>query len=146
MYGEFRMNETPAFSPTETTLRYRNPRGKEVLVRVSQHAKQRFWNRWNALYPNSPLDYQNVHAKLAEYFGRSVRLTQFSRKLTVRLARYGKDTLFFKTNGFTFIVQDATLITVEISDRGKRHLNKERYTSSFHDPESSQAYCPSHPR
>jgi uncharacterized protein YcbX len=140
------MNETQAISPKETTLRYRNPRGKEILVRVSLHAKQRFWNRWNALYPHSPLDYKNVDAKLAEYFGRSVRLTQFSRKITVRLARYGKDTLFFKTNGFTFIVQDATLLTVEISDRGKRHLNKERCTLSVRDAESPKSYCPTQPR
>jgi hypothetical protein len=41
-----------------------------------------------------------------------------------RLKRYGKDTLFFRMNAFTFVVQNSTIVTIEISNQSQRHLNK----------------------
>jgi hypothetical protein len=111
-------------SPTGVQLSYRNSKGKKIAISVSQHARHRFWLRWNHLYPNSPLDFSEVDTRLSEWFARADRLFNLSKELQNRQKRHGKDTLYFKTNGFTFVVQDATLLTVEISDRGKRHLNK----------------------
>ena len=111
-------------APPAGILKYRNRRGKEITITISKHARQRFWERWSYLNPESPLDFHKVDTKLAECFSRSTRLENLSRKMQLRCKRHGKDTLFFRTNGFTFIVQDATLVTVEISDNGKRHLNK----------------------
>lgn len=41
--------------------------------------------------------------------------------------RHGKDTIYFRTNEFTFIVQNGILVTVEISDSDMRHLNKSKF-------------------
>jgi hypothetical protein len=61
---------------------------------------------------------------LIDSFSRAKRLENFGRKLRTRINRYGKDTLYFRHEQFTFVVQDASLVTVEISDSSKRHLNK----------------------
>jgi hypothetical protein len=46
-----------------------------------------------------------------------------SKKLKRRAKRHGNKTLYFKADAFTFIVEDRTLVTVEISANGERHLN-----------------------
>jgi hypothetical protein len=118
------MSVAVPLTPTGIQISYRNSKGKNIVISISNHARQRFWSRWSYLYPHQPLDFSEVDTKIAEWFARAERLVNLSKELQNRCKRHGKDTLFFKTNGFTFVVQDATLLTVEISDRGKRHLNK----------------------
>jgi len=48
------------------------------------------------------------------------------------MRRHGKDTLYFRADTFTFIVQGATIVTVEISDKNKRRLNKIKSNSQLH--------------
>jgi len=118
-------------------LRYTNSKGKQVCIGITHHARKRFIQRWGRIYPNSELDPATVDSKIAELFSQAIRQTTYDRKLRTRLKRHGKDTLYFKHSHLTFIVQDAALLTVEISNRSKRYLNKQE-----HLPVRLAAYTP----
>lgn len=102
---------------------YMNKKGQIIIVQISGHAYQQFESRWKLLHPDKPL-VGGLHQSLIHHFNRADRLRNLKGKDLLRLARHGKDTLFFRTSGFTFVVKDRTIVTVEISDRGMRHLNK----------------------
>lgn len=103
---------------------YINRQNKPIKLTITSHARRRFILRWSIIFPNNPLTYNNVDKEILNYFSRAERVVKLSYKDRKRLARHGKDTLFFRTSNFTFVVQNATIVTVEISDRNKRHLNK----------------------
>jgi hypothetical protein len=79
--------------------------------------------RWLRIHPHLTLDFKAIDQIISDYFMRSERLTAFGRKYKTRLKRHGKDTLYFQADSFTFIVQNSTLLTVEISLAAKRYLN-----------------------
>ena len=104
---------------------YVNARGKTVELHISAHARKQFIARRRLLIPEAaPLSPHNVDATITRIFSGASRVKKLSKIEKQRLDRNGKDTLFFRTSGFTFIVQDATILTIEVSDHGKRHLNK----------------------
>lgn len=105
-------------------LSYVNKRGKRVPLTITNHARRRMLERWPRIYPTEPIAPQTVDAKIIELFTRAQRVTNLTYKELVRCKRHGKDTLLFRNNGFTFVVQDAAILTVEISVRDKRYLNK----------------------
>lgn len=108
---------------------YVNRRGKKVSLLISKHAFSRFRERWGNLFPDKPLPIHETERVMMDWFQQASRLEQPSGKLRVRLKRHGKDTLYFKTQHFTFVVQDATIVTVEISDKNRRHLNRHKPAS-----------------
>ncbi|HBJ34348.1 MAG TPA: hypothetical protein DDZ51_06210 [Planctomycetaceae bacterium] len=118
-------------------LHYTNSKGKQVCIGITQHARKRFIERWGRIYPDTELDPATVDSKIAEFFAQTIRQKTYDRKHKTRLKRHGKDTLYFKHSHLTFIVQDAALLTVEISDRSKRYLNKQE-----HLPVRLAAYAP----
>jgi hypothetical protein len=103
-------------------LSYKNKHGEAVRVLVSGHARQRFQERWEKTFPDVPLE--DVDVVLARWFSTASRVQNLSERDRKRMRKYGKDTLFFRTNVFTFVVSNSVLVTVEISDRGSRHQNK----------------------
>ena len=102
---------------------YKNRKGKIVKVFITPHARRRFLERWYRLYPERKLD-RHVDWVIKEYFEQASRVEALSRKDRLRMKRHGKDTIYFRQNDFTFVVQNATIVTVEISRRGNRYLNK----------------------
>jgi hypothetical protein len=104
---------------------YVNKKNQRIELEVSFHARQRFVQRWRKLYGET-LSFAQVDAYIAQYFPSAIRITNFSQHERNRLRRYGKDTLFFRTSGLTFVVQNSTIITVEISDKGMRYLNVDK--------------------
>jgi hypothetical protein len=60
---------------------------------------------------------------LEEYFNSAHRLNPSGRHYERRLKRHGKDTLYFISQPFVFVVQNATIITVELGTRDTRQMN-----------------------
>jgi hypothetical protein len=104
------------------SVSYKNKRGESVPVTISAHAKRRFAERWASIFPREPLS--DVEGVIARWFGNAQRVKNLSGQDRRRMERHGKDTLFFRTNAFTFVVQNGVLVTVEVSDRGERQLNR----------------------
>ncbi|OGT89736.1 MAG: hypothetical protein A2286_10535 [Gammaproteobacteria bacterium RIFOXYA12_FULL_61_12] len=90
---------------------------------ITNHARSRFRERWSAAFPGKPSP-NNIDNEITGRFNRSRRVTDLGEKGKKRLNRYGADTLFFRADGFTFVVQDRSIVTIEISDKDMRHLNR----------------------
>ena len=105
-------------------LQYINNRGKIVSLTISTHADCRFQQRWSHLFPGETLKDDEVDVEISKWFSRAKRVENISYKERMRFERHGKDTLLFRANELTFIIQDASIVTIEISSTDKRHLNK----------------------
>jgi hypothetical protein len=101
---------------------YVNKKNQRIELNITYHARQRFVERWRRLYGQT-VTFEQVDQYIARHFPSATRITNFSIHERNRMRRYGKDTLFFRTAGLTFVVQNGAIITVEISDKGMRHLN-----------------------
>jgi hypothetical protein len=108
-------------------LSYENKKGKIILVTVKRHAYAQFFERYKLALPKKDLQNAQVPAELERLFSQAKKVTNLSRKEKTRLRRYGDDTMFFRTNIFTFIVQNKCIVTVELSDANMRHLNKRHH-------------------
>ena len=105
-------------------IQYINKKGYAVKVEISLHARTRFIERYNKIFPEAQLSGKKLDDALLKWWGHAEPKVNRSRKMETRRKRYGKDTLFFVSSYFTFVVQSNMLITVELSSRGTRHLNK----------------------
>jgi len=103
-------------------LAYENKKGKKVFVKITKHAENKFVERYNKVNGHI-IDLKETYDLMQSFFSNSNKVKNLNRFEKKRLLKYGKDTQFFRTNFFTFIIKNATLITVEISDKGKRYLN-----------------------
>jgi len=109
---------------------YINKKGKEVSLRVTYHAKLRFIQRCRKLKNEDVIKIDctkdNVDEIIARYFNDMASLKQNLNKTTMkRKKKHGSDTLYFNSRHFTFIVQNATIVTIEL--RGEyRKLNKKK--------------------
>jgi hypothetical protein len=108
-------------------LFYVNKKGNYVKVNISLHSVLRFKERYEALYQKTlPSDMEFLNNFIKDLFSKTNRIEKLSRKEKKRLLRYGEDTLFFRNHNFTFVIQNATIVTIEISAVDKRYLNKTR--------------------
>ncbi len=105
---------------------YTNKKGKEVQITVTKHAFGQFSKRYRAIFPDKELKRDDVASTIRQYFANASRIKNLNKWEKARLKRYGKDTMYFRTSGLTFVVQNATMLTVEISDKNMRHLNKRK--------------------
>lgn len=108
-----------------TKLTYINKYGQHIKLTISEHARQRFVQRWPRIFPDKPISKDNVDDKIVKWFSCASRVIKLSYQERKRLIKYGKDVLFFRANAFTFVVQNATIVTIEISDKGQRYLNNQ---------------------
>jgi len=76
---------------------------------------------------------EDLQSFIAERFAYASKVVNHSRVERDRLKRYGSDTLYFRHNDFTFVVQNAVIVTIEISNNGQRHLNKSSWTEKQED-------------
>jgi len=104
-------------------LTYTNKRGKIVNLTVSRHAYSQFIERYKKAYTDSILLNKDVVDIFEKIFNKTNKVKNLNRREKIRLKRYGEDTMFFRTNYFTFVVQNAEIVTVELSDKNMRHLN-----------------------
>ena len=102
---------------------YTNSKGRNVEVRATKHAIERFGERYAILFGRNTKDPER---DMWKRFSMASQVSGCSKQQQRRLRRYGSDTLYFRHSEFTFVVQNATIVTVEISAKNKRHLNKVR--------------------
>lgn len=104
---------------------YTRRRGETVALEITEHARRRFRQRWALAFPTRP-PIEPIDKMVLEWFAKARRIEPHSRKYRTRLRRHGKDTLYFAAPPFVFVVQAASLITVELGSRDTRYLNKKR--------------------
>ena len=109
----------------EQMASYYSKKGKEVKLSISKHAVIQFFQRWKIAFPDQPLSFDEVIDKIIQWFSSTNQIQNLSRKEQIRIKHYGngKDTLFFRTNDFTFVVQNACIVTIELSNKNKRQFN-----------------------
>lgn len=100
---------------------YINKRGNKVFLNISRHAYTRFKERY--LIISGKVDF-DVHNELVRVFMYADRVKNLSRIEKRRLELHGADTMYFRNKDLTFIVQNAEIVTVEISKKEARFLNK----------------------
>ena len=105
-------------------LSYINKKGKEVKLLATHHSYNRFMNRYNTLFPEKKIEPKQVVDCFNKFFSHAQRVKNINKQEKSRVKRYGQDTMFFRTNGFTFIVENAKIVTVEISDKNKIFINR----------------------
>jgi len=105
-------------------LTYANKKGKIVELHVTRHAYDKFIERYSLAFPNSDLPTRFVSDKFENIFNTTTKVKNLNRKEKIRLKRHGDDTMFFRTNMFTFVVKNKQVVTVELSGKNMRHLNK----------------------
>jgi hypothetical protein len=107
---------------------YFSKKGKRIVLNISDHAIRRFQERWNLMHPDNQIisNALAVMCKISEIFNgpNTFKVEVLSKRDKERLEKYGSDTMFFKNNDFTFIVQNSTIVTVEISTKAYRKKNK----------------------
>lgn len=109
---------------------YKNKKCKEVSCLVTLHAQEQFLKRFNKIKVQPPgqdisSSGELFRAVFTQTWHKAVRVKNLTNSEIRRINKYDGETLFFRTSGFTFVVCNATVVSVEISDKGKRHLNKD---------------------
>lgn len=105
------------------TLTYTNAKSREVRAEVTVHAMGQFRWRWRVANPGVP-DPTDWDLEMEAQFARCSRVKNLGRKERTRLDRHGRDTLYFRNTSFTFVVQDAAVLTVELSASDLRPENR----------------------
>lgn len=106
------------------TISYYNQKGRKVTVLIKRHAVLAFRQRYEKLF-NKAISAVDAEAYIIYHFPYADRVKNFSPIEKARTKKYNAVTLIFRDIDFSYIVQDGMLMTVEISRRGHRHLNKE---------------------
>jgi hypothetical protein len=100
--------------------RYTNRKGKVIEVAVSDHALHRYIERLGKLYGGRITTEQAI-LLIEQSFNRSERTLTSSYRYRCR--KYKGDSLYFKADGFVFVVENGTMVTVEIASKKQRYLN-----------------------
>ena len=106
-------------------LQYVNKKGNTVKVAVTRHALVRFSERWNRAFPKKAITtIGETQVNLMNVFGEAKRFEPKGGHYERRMKRHGKDTVYFRTDTFVFVIQASTLITVELHGKEMRPMNK----------------------
>ena len=106
-------------------ISYVNKKDKEIKLRITYHAKTRFKERYNKIFIDNQLDdMDSVDTAIEKWWKLAVPKTSKTRKLQTRRKRHGIDSLYFISSYFLFVVQNSTIVTIELGSRDTRHLNK----------------------
>lgn len=104
---------------------YRNKKGKKIVVTVTHHAVAQYQTRWRKTFPDDTLDPSTVLGDIAGKFNLAQRVKNMNKHEKDRIKKHG-DTLFFRQGPFTFVVAGQEIVTIELSNKTKRYLNKDR--------------------
>jgi len=107
-------------------LTYINKKNKEVELQITRHAYAQFAQRFPLIFEHE-VENKNVLEVFEYMFKAAQRVKNLNWREKMRIKKYGQDTMFFRTSGLTFVVKNATIVTVEISDKDKRYLNKVKH-------------------
>lgn len=100
---------------------YLNRKGNQVDLVLKRHAVIVFCERYRSLF-NKPITCKEAEIYIKYNFPHAFRVMDLNQKELKRIKVHGP-TFFFRDKNFTYIVQDACIITIEISKKGFRYLN-----------------------
>ena len=103
-------------------ITYKNNKST-VNVEITRHAVLQMQDRYNKLFDRK-ITATEAEQMIIKRFPGCDRLKNLKQVEKLRVKKHPGVTLFFRDLDFTFVVQDAKLMSVEISRAGKRHLNK----------------------
>jgi len=108
------------------TVSYVNKRGKAVFVEFGRHAVLQYQERWNRARSEDQITAEEAARRIVQNFPSARRVKNLSGREQRRIRKYGNgsDTLYFRSNFFTYVVCDGHMVTVELSDWDLRPLNK----------------------
>lgn len=107
-------------------LYYVNKRQKKVKVAITYHARRRFIERYNRIFIDKPIYKLEEVDKAIEKWWNVATEKPSTGKLKIRTKRHGKDTIYFISTYFLFVVQDAAIVTIELGSKDTRHLNNSK--------------------
>src|ERR1035437_588315 len=96
---------------------YVNKKGNHVPLTLTEHARRRFALRWERLHGQKAVRVQggvaiaSVDEAIEKLFLAASRVKATGRRYQERLKKHGKDTLYFKADEFTFVVQNGIIKT-----------------------------------
>lgn len=102
-------------------LCYTNKKGNEVHLGITKHALARLEERWVRLH-GEPVP-GGAQKWIECNFKNAVRITKPTPALKKRLRKNGGDSMYFRHGAMTFVVQNGTIVTIEISRKGDRLAN-----------------------
>lgn len=107
-----------------TEIAYINKKGNRVVLEMTYHAEQRMRQRWPIVHSAQGIP-DDLRAYVARVFESGVdRVTKLNRREKERVKKHKGATLFFRAGQFTYVVQGNAIVTIELHDKNKRHLNK----------------------
>lgn len=106
-------------------ITYTNKKGKKVVLEVTTHALNRIARRTLVMQDKHLMALPPME-QIRKLMTHATRVTSLNGKEKRRVKRYGKDTMYFRHGNYTVVVQNAAILTVEISSKGNRGLNKVR--------------------
>jgi hypothetical protein len=105
-------------------LYYISKKNKKVNIEITTHAKIRFFERYNRLFPHKNLKFENVEKYIIKFWkNATIKPIETSSFLLNRSKKYKGDSLYFKSSYFTFVIENGTIVTIEVSSKNMRHLN-----------------------
>ena len=91
--------------------------------KISTHAFKQFITRHNRAYPEYPLNQISAIGVLIDLFKSSNKLKKMSNFKQQRNCKYAGVSDYFRADIFSFIVQNETIVTIEIYAKNRQHLN-----------------------
>lgn len=104
---------------------YINKKNKEIEVKISYHAYKRFRERFTKLFPDKNYTNEEISIELIKYFNKAKNIHK-CKHLLKRSKKHGENTLYFENEPFRFVVENQTIITVEVFPTQIQHVNKNR--------------------
>lgn len=101
---------------------YTNKKGKPVEVVITEHARNRFHQRYQRMH-DVRISRETSDSLLLDTFKKAVREETTSKKLSCRNKRHQGTSIYFKGDGFRFVVSGTAVVTVEVAAKGGRHFN-----------------------
>ncbi len=94
-------------------LTYRNKKGRDVPVNVTRHAQDRYLERYARAFGREA-------PPLQQLFEKAQRIEPAGDEFRRRKRRHGGDTLYLQWQCMIFVVQNCTLVTVELCGKKRR--------------------------
>ena len=102
---------------------YLNSKGKKIEIIIKRHAVFSFRDRYEKLF-GTVLTSTEAEGRIIALFPLASRVKNYNSREKIRIKRHGHS-LYFRDPNFTYVIHNGVMITVEISKKGFRKLNKE---------------------
>lgn len=104
-------------------MKHINKNNDGIFINISNHARERFQQRYFLLYNKKFKTIEEIDSCIYNMFMLSKK--ESNKKLIKRRNdNKATDTLYYRFNEFRFVIQNQTLVTIEIANKKINKLNK----------------------